>query len=193
MTFALVEVEALARKAARGAGQEWGMADEAAMAARWLCTAGLDGVGALARALTRPPDARCPLAEGAAMSDSVLDWAGAGRRIENVAVPVLLLPFAAMAAQRLGRPVTLRWDGTAAVTDGTRAAIAAPRDDLFSDAARVTVQVGGTLTAPLDLHPRARPTPQDWSKLLGLAQRSYAPDTERSRRTGAGAGLTDND
>ena len=53
MSFALIEVEATAKKAARGAGHSWGMAEEAARAARWLCAHGIDGVAGLARALAR--------------------------------------------------------------------------------------------------------------------------------------------
>lgn len=45
----LNEVEALARKAARGAGYEWGLADEAAAATRWLCAQGLDGCAVLSQ------------------------------------------------------------------------------------------------------------------------------------------------
>ncbi|HBM69159.1 MAG TPA: DUF3726 domain-containing protein, partial [Rhodobacteraceae bacterium] len=37
MSYSLNELQALARKAARGSGVPWGIAEEAAMAARYLC------------------------------------------------------------------------------------------------------------------------------------------------------------
>ena len=39
----LPEIQSLCFKAARGAGMEWGLAEEAAFAARWLAAAGLPG------------------------------------------------------------------------------------------------------------------------------------------------------
>ena len=70
MSFALNEVEATAKKATRGAGYPWGLAEEAAKATRWLCAQGLDGVAILAGALTRDGERYvCPITEGARLSD----------------------------------------------------------------------------------------------------------------------------
>ncbi len=41
--YALVEIETHCRKAARGAGYEWGEAEEMAKATRWLCANGVNG------------------------------------------------------------------------------------------------------------------------------------------------------
>ena len=214
MSFALIEVEATAKKAARGAGYAWGMAEEAAKATRWLCAQGIDGVAALAVVLVHvdgsdpgqrapgalPGDWRgldgeiCPLIAGAALSDSALDWADDGKRMQNVLAPVLLLPFAAMAARALGTAVTLDWAGAQAVTDGVRLDLRA--DDtpvLLETAAQVSVRRGGRLERPRATETRARPTDADWADLNRFAQRTYAPDTEESRLRGAGAGLSDND
>ena len=51
MSFSVGEVGALAVKAVRGAGQTWGVAEEAGWAVRWLARAALPGAAALARAL----------------------------------------------------------------------------------------------------------------------------------------------
>ena len=48
MNLSLNEVEATAKKATRGAGYPWGLAEEAGKAVRWLCGAGcgwLRGLG----------------------------------------------------------------------------------------------------------------------------------------------------
>ena len=214
MSFALIEVEATAKKAARGAGHSWGMAEEAARATRWLCAHGIDGVAGLARALARVDGsdprqhapvrlagdwsaragAMCPLMAGAALADSAAGWAETGKRIENVAVPVMLLPFAAMAARHLGAAVTLEWNGARAITDGQATSLeAAGNDDLLQTAAQVRVLVGGTPGSRLAQHSRAVPDARDWETLNRLAHRTYAPDTEASRLRGAGAGLSDND
>ena len=53
MSHSLNEIEALGKKAARGAGMPWGMAEEASKALRWLCAHGIDGMTHLARLLKR--------------------------------------------------------------------------------------------------------------------------------------------
>ncbi|RMH40079.1 MAG: DUF3726 domain-containing protein [Alphaproteobacteria bacterium] len=211
MTFSLGEVEAVARKAARGAGYSWGMAEEAGRAARWLCAAGLDGAGLLAEALAaadgtdpaelapralddwRGPSGRlCPLMAGAALSDAVAFWKETGVTMAGVTVPALVLPFAAMAARASGANVTVRWADVTAVTDG-RALSLCGAANLPTGPADVSVSAGGAMTAPLAARTRATPRAEDWAALNALAARTYAPATEESRMKGAGAGLTDND
>lgn len=214
MSFALNEVEAMARKAARGAGYSWGMAEEAGKAARWLCATGIDGVAVLTRVLAHAdgqdparmaPAAlhgdwraeaaeMCPLMAGAALSDSAFDWSGEGKRIENIVAPVMLLPFAAFAARQLATAVTVEWAGARAVTDGSGTSLELDDQGLLLDpAGLVSVRTGGRLEDPLPPRDRARPEAADWAILVRFAHRIYVPDTEESRLKGAGAGLTDND
>lgn len=40
MSFALNEIEATAKRATRGAGYDWGLAEDASKAVRWLCARG---------------------------------------------------------------------------------------------------------------------------------------------------------
>ncbi len=56
MRVSLNQIEQTARKAARGGGLPWGLADEAGKAVRWLHTYGLNGAAALARWLERRED-----------------------------------------------------------------------------------------------------------------------------------------
>lgn len=214
MSFALIEVEATAKKAARGAGYSWGMAEEAAKATRWLCANGIDGVGALAALLDLVAGADladmapstlgggweakggtiCPLTAGTTLSDAVTYWAEEGKRIESVVVPVMLLPFTAACARQLGTTVTMNLDGASAETDGFATSLTdGGHAGLFASADQVLVETGGQLGAPLPKRSRATPSDADWATLNYFAQKTHAPDTEDSRVRGAGAGLTDND
>lgn len=83
--LSLGELQALATKAARGAGLSWGLAQEAGWAVRWLEARGLPGAAALAEAL---PDGAPQIPIGAALSDGALAAAPA----EMVGHP-LLRPF----------------------------------------------------------------------------------------------------
>ncbi len=209
MNFSLNEMEATAKRAARGAGYGWGQAEEASKATRWLCQQGLDGAGTLAQFLqlelakspmTHHPGniegpwqaehTLCPLITGPLMSDVAHKLMANPIEMRNVASPALLLPFACNAARTLQTVVTVQINDIQAVTDGTH--LMAP-DRFPTTAEKVVVSLGGELSAPRKKYTRAHPAKQDWQLLNRLAHLTYAPATEESRRLGAGAGSLDND
>ena len=92
MSWSLGEVAALVLKAARGAGLDWGVAEELAWAVRWLSARGQPGAEAAAVLLAAGPG-QSSLALGMALADSGGPAAGAGWAA--VRAPLLLAPFAA--------------------------------------------------------------------------------------------------
>lgn len=209
MSFSLNEMEATAKRATRGAGYSWGQAEEASKAARWLCSQGMDGAGALARLLTlgltsdlaahRPrqvdgmwqgDDDLCPLSAGPLLSDCTYLLKTGPVEMRDVVSPVLLLPFAANAARVLKCWISIEIDGALAASDGAH--LAGP-DILPNTARRVTFSPGVAPVTPRKQHTRAQPAPGDWEILNRFAHCTYAPATEESRLLGAGAGLSDND
>lgn len=204
MTISLNEVEAVAKRASRGAGLEWGLAEEAGKATRWLCEQGLDGCAALAEMLSNnrsradfPEDGEwmgegplCPLFAGAVLSDRAVSLREGAIQLRQVASPAMLLPFVGLAARTLKHAVTLECDGIVAVTDGAVLSLSAPMPE---QAERVYIRLGGTIEAPRDGASRASPDAETWQALNAFAHRTYAPATEESRLLGAGAGLSDND
>jgi len=125
--YSLAEIEALSKRAARGAGLSWGLAEEAGKAVRWLHAHQQPGVSAL-NALLRSNDgmsfnelcpqlrdgtwaaaagALCPLIAGA----TVLDHASLDEQwpltLQQVRNPLLLVPFVARAAFLSGVPLVM--------------------------------------------------------------------------------------
>ena len=49
--YSLAEIDALSRKACRGAGYSWGLAEDAGKAVRWLTAYGLPGAETLSELL----------------------------------------------------------------------------------------------------------------------------------------------
>jgi len=212
------EIEALCAKAARGAGMAWGLAEEAGFAAAWLAARGVDGPRALADHLAwaegRPwqeicptvsPGAwkapgggvLCPVALGATLCDfctlpdAALDEDD-GLGVGPVSRPVMLLPFLAAMAERLGHAITLSWPGgrlVVATSGGMAGALPA---------------LAGLARAPLTLSRSADPAGaepvaprQDVSRdtidrLDALALKTTVPPSASSRAD-AGAGGSDND
>ena len=210
MTFSLNEVEATAKRAARGAGYSWGMAEEAGKAARWLCARDVDGCAALSGLLRQFHGAAeaewaphidrsqwqakggrlCPLLAGTAISDRARALETGEISLSGLVEPVLLLPFVASCARHLEMAISIRLPGATAETDGEELAIVGAFPAL---AESVDVSIGGKITARQTRRSRADPAPDTWQVLNRFAQRTFAPATEASRLTGAGAGLSDND
>jgi Protein of unknown function (DUF3726) len=207
MNLSLNEVEVTAKKAARGAGYSWGLAEEAGKATRWLCAQGLDGCGILASLLSATdgqdlsrmsPTATdkkwqaasghlCPLTAGASLSDHATQISQSGLDLSSVLSPLFLIPFAARLG---GRSIRVEWDGGSAVTDGENLSLSSTGTPNKS---AVTVRMTDQ-TVPVSVaHTRAEPRDQDWSALIQLTGRTYAPATEESRLLGAGSGLSDAD
>lgn len=209
MTYSLNEIEAHAKKAARGGGYDWGVAEETGKAVRWLASHGLPGAEVLAEHLSLqahdgPPQtldgdwfsatgALCPLTAGITLNDSADRLIAAqGQAMQNVAQPLLVVPFAAWAALHIKAQLTVVWDNVRATTNGYDLYIEGSEDDLNTsrtDALRCSVaQSDHALGAPAL---RGVVCEDVWAKLNTFAHRTYAPATEASRSLGAG--VSDND
>jgi len=217
MSWSLNEIEGLARKAARGAGLDWGLAEEAGKATRWLCAAGWPGADLLAGLLTRNQgvaydrirpistdgtwQARsgmlCPLAAGAALCDRAWDWAdGQSATLGPTAMPLLLVPYMAWSADRTGAILHLGFQGVSITRGHGETGVDVAEADALTCAAAASVALTPVKTvtgAPLRRAYRGEIGAEAARTLLDFAQKTYAPDTEQSRLSGAGAGLTDND
>ena len=213
LSLSLTEADALAQKAARGAGLGWGMAEEAGYAVRWLSAHGADGLGALLACLTTQRSAPklaqgqiagqgqgplCPLETGSVLLDSAEIENGplsGSLLLAPLCQPLLLLPFLAQAGGVLGQQLVLSYRGgrvalpTPAILPAVQQAFCGP----------FQLSLAGPLgpTAPLPIAPlpqgRATCDGPTLAALDALALKTTVPATEASRHSGAGAGTNDND
>jgi len=173
--LSLNEGEALAARAARGAGFSWGLADDVGRAARVLAGDGADWSASLLALLERAPrlvspGARegkplCPVRMAAYLNDAPIETSALALR--DVALPVWL--DALLRTQGLWRVET---DLRAATADATltRGASAAPPGARRAAISRCA-----------------------YDALNALAARLYVPESDRSRTRGAGGGRVDED
>ena len=208
------EIQAQCRKAARGAGLTWGLAEEAGMASRWLASFDLPGPRVLAELLRlnngkfyetlRPAkldgnwDAvggrLCPIIAGAMLSDIAAEMA-AGRSVElsAVAFPILLLPFLGLAARQHDVALELRCSGARVICLPSGISISGDVALLQTPDARYVVCGCAELAEPAH-KPSAQSRAVDvstWATLEDFAHRTYVPATQASR-AGAGTTLSDN-
>jgi len=216
LTYSLNEIDALCRKAARGAGYNWGHAEDAGKAARWLQSLGLPGAEILLNCLNegttpqtiltienanwRGDGPLCPLVTGASLSDHAATLASDTITLHDVRHPILLAPFAAAIAAQTHLATRLEWPGASVTIHGQDAQTDGDQTDgdqkalLATSAPQVTCRhvPAPTQTSARHQH-RALLTADIYNRLAAFAQRTYAPATEASRKAGAGAGLGDND
>ena len=216
--YTLSEIEALSRKAARGCGMDWGLADEAGKAARWLSSHGLPGAEVLARLLMRndgkpftilcpvelatgPWHGRseelCPLIAGASLVDrAALLIANQETSLARIAHPILTLPFVARAAALTRQSLQLSWPGVRidCLTDGI-VIDADPVSLLTEVVPGITVRTTPASARGAARAPSAASQPvasEALETLTRLAHRTLVPATEASR-AGAGASTRDAD
>ncbi|MFW8596431.1 DUF3726 domain-containing protein [Cribrihabitans neustonicus] len=210
MICSLNEIEALARKAARGAGMSWGLAEEAGKAARWLSGNGFPGPRLLAE-LLRQNDGKpysdlaprqldgtwrarrgplCPIIAGALICDRADELRnGAELLLGEVAVPLLLVPFASDASRSAGVTLALEWRGMSIILDGGTPGMYGEEAALLAaEAGSVTLtSAGERALASVRTNPDRHVTTETSRFLEQFALRTCAPATEASR-AGAGAG-----
>ncbi len=185
LDLSLNEVEVLAQKAARGAGLAWGVAEDTGRAAAWIA-ARIGPWAAELLALLHVQDSTLVLA--GLLADDFSD-----RHVARVNSPLWALPGLFCTTTRA---VAVRLDGTEMRCNPGEAPTATTVD--MPTASALTVTFAGTPLPdlPLKLQPRFRRSlvgAGEWEKLQALAYRTYVPATDHSRRSGAGAGLLDDE
>lgn len=214
--LSLNELDALVRKASRGSGLSWGLAEEAGKAARALGAAEPTMLEALAEILEAQHSGKLstsidadgsgwsvgvdrplnPLVLGAAISDQAFALSDAAMRVAGeVARPSLLLPFLVTACRLSKRSLLIRTDR--AVTSCSADGWAADATRLLGDGVRLLEIEAAESAAEAPRAPAATGAVSISEALRKrferLAHLTYVPSSERSRATGAGAGLNDND
>jgi hypothetical protein len=214
--FSLNETQAELRKAARGAGLHWGLADEVGRAARALAHASPDALSALADALEavesgshsteviaagaelRAPNNRplSPLVLGPALADRASLIRGTGVAVGSpVPYPSLLGSALTEIAERLGLQLVVRAGGEKVEVGSDLGALLAGLNELDTGNG---IFISASPASTLSVRARRPASPVQiaddlWRRFTRLAALTYVPDSDRSRLAGAGAGLNDND
>lgn len=215
MRYSLNEVESCAKRAGRGLGLSWGLAEEAGKATRWLVERGFAGVDFLAdymqtidgqAASARQPkilDGRwdcesgklCPIAAGASLNDHAM-LVSRGQAIQFGAIhfPLLLVPFASGTAKRCRKSIELSGQGFLfrSAPDGEVVELSFSQD-AYRGIEALKCKAISDVTDVVHRSPSVQVDPKSWQVLEKIGHRCYAPNTEESRNSGAGAGLLDNE
>lgn len=170
---ALNEIAGLVQKAARGAGFPVGQAEDLGRVAVFLAGTG-GSVAPVTAALLEP------------VSEVDVSWHD--ESIEVIQGPAALIGPIVCDAFAMGF-------SSAVLADTAHAALVGA---FLAQSGVAPEWAGNTVTASDNtiLKPACKPVAiprDDWQIWQDLAAKTYVPETENSRRAGAGAGLTDND
>ena len=207
--LSLSELDAAGRKAARGAGYAWGLAEEAGRAARDLAASGADGALALLRVLgaidaeggagpaahAPVPGADawratgetwlCPISTGASLSDRAHRFAvGESVTLERVLVPALVVPVVERGSRALGHRV----ESFRVRPGGTGHSV--PPDEIGPLTIRVRFAPPSDVSCAPRIAPvqgRCRTRRSTLRALEALAHRTYVPASDASRADAGGA------
>lgn len=219
--YSLNETASRARLAAKGAGYDWGLADEVYRSVFWLIRYNLPAPLMLNKLLSHYQTSAdveqsmpsiieltykargswlCPILLGCAMTDHIDNInADAKVYIYELKCPLLLLPFIAEIAIKLDRVVVVNIDAHLMATDGKQVQFSS------AEVSQLDHVKNGQLTfvsraefnfdvaEALPMHSRVNIDSATWDALDAFARNTYAPATDASRNLGAGAGTSDND
>ena len=195
--YSLTEIEAQSRKAARGAGYEWGEADDLSKGVRWLCANGHNGMQILLDLLhdidgrtkeCRPTPALfngeyqaevCGLSLGCTLSDRGADVLDGITINANILCPMIALAI-------LGN--SLHDTAMHVVTDHGTAVIcisSAEFDGSFDTTQAMRFEKVA-LPVKLKREKMVHIETGLWAAVNVFAHRTYVPATEESRLKGAG-------
>jgi hypothetical protein len=217
MMHSLNEIELLVRKATRGCGLPWGVADEAGKAIRWLHALGLDGISALASVLESydhqnlidlspqhldgvwqaPAGVLSPLMVGASLCDCMDTFLLQQVKTTRIAHPVLVAGFLGQTALDEDRSVRISWAGVQLELHRNELAITGNHEHLglsiCEELACRRAPISNEASSIAPLIGSVSVNEGNWEILEEYAHHTYVPATEASRLAGAGAGLNDND
>ena len=128
----------------------------------------------------------CPIYSGVAFLDRC-------RQLEtlqsikfyNVSYPLLILPFISRASELLGKKILVRYNNTSFLLNFDKSIFSKNID-------KQAIPLANEINIEF-LENKNSFSEQDWKELYKLSEETFVEESESSKSTAAGAGLTDND
>ena len=200
----LSEIDTTSKRAARGAGFSWGIAEEVGKNMRLLELFGLPGIKNLNQFLKDYKEKQfqkvtlisdtnnankypfCPIILGVNFIDQVnlLDKK-INIQISNVAFPLLFLPFVSRASEMIGKRIFLKIEEKEFLLNLNQS--------IYSNYLKNEIlEVCNTINISFIENSNSF-NENEWKELYKLSEDTFVEETESSKIGAAGAGLTDND
>ena len=197
------EIETISKRASRGAGFSWGVSEEIGKSIRLMEMFGLPGILYLKSYLNQIENHNyqkitiisadnisnnipyCPISVGLNFMDQVHNLEKIDKiNFSNLAYPLLIVPFLSRSSEIIGKKILLNLENFKFLFNYNQS-IFSNFDNSFIEK---TTKFFISFNQNEDSFDK-----MTWDTLYKISQKTFVDETESSKNTSAGAGLTDND
>ena len=198
------EIETTTKRASKAAGFSWGVAEEIGKSIRSLELFGLPGIINLNQYLKKIKKKHptkitkiekenktddkelCPIYSGVAFLDRCLELEKLKSiKFYNVSYPLLMIPFISRASEMMSKKILVQFDKSSFLLNFDKS--------IFSKDIEKQAQSIAKVVNIEFMENKNSFSKQDWRELYKLSEETFVDESDSLKKTGAGAGLTDND
>ena len=200
----LSEIDTVSKRASRAIGFSWGISEEVGKNMRMLEAFGLPGLKNLNDYYKSKKNEKfknlkiisqknklndikfCPIISGVSFLDQIKTLEILGEVIfEKIAYPILFLPFVSRASEIIGKRILLRLDDKEFLLNLNNNIYSNFfKNDILKLANDISIKFVENSDSFLE---------SEWHELYKLSENTFVEENESLKKSGAGAGLTDND
>jgi len=200
----LSEIDTVSKRATRAAGFDWGIAEEVGKNIRMLEMLGIAGIKNLnhyykikikknfekINLIDKENKSKkfeyCPIIAGVSFLDQVRSLENLSEiKFENIAFPILFLPFVSRASEIVGRKILLTIDN--------RTFLLNYNTSIYSNSLNEGITTIGNTVVVKFLKNLDSFAENEWKELYALSEETFVEENDSLKQGAAGAGLTDND
>ena len=198
------EIETTTKRASKAAGFSWGVAEEIGKSIRSLELFGLPGIISLnqyLKMIKKKHSSRitriekenkntdrefCPIYSGVAFLDRCLELEKLkSLKFYNVNYPLLMLSFISRASESMSKRIFVQFDNSSFLLNFDKS--------IYSKNFEKQTQSQAKVVNIEFIENKNSFSEQDWKELYKLSEETFVDESDTSKKTAAGAGLTDND
>jgi hypothetical protein len=200
----LSEIDTVSKRASRAIGFSWGISEEVGKNMRMLEVFGLPGLKNLNDYYKSKKNEKfanlkiisqknkfndiklCPIITGISFLDQVRTLENLGEVIfKKIAYPILFLPFVSRASEIIGKRILLKFDNKEFLLNLNNNIYSNFfKNNILKFADDVSIKFVENSDSFLE---------NEWNELYKLSENTFVEENESLKKSGAGAGLTDND
>ena len=200
----LSEIDTVSKRASRAAGFDWGIAEEVGKNTRTLEMLGISGIKNLnyyfkirssknfenIKLLTKENKKTqleyCPIIAGVNFLDQVRSLENLNEiKFQNIAFPILFLPFISRASEIVGKKILLKIDNREFLLNYNKS--------IYSNFLKDEIITIGNIIVIKFLDNIDSFKENEWKELYKLSENTFVEENDSLKQGAAGAGLNDND
>ena len=197
------EIDTVVKRATKGVGFNWGVAEEVGKNIKLLEMFGLPGLKNLNDYFNSLKSKKfqnltfisnhnqskipyCPIISGISFLDQVNELKELiNIKIENMSYPILFLPFLSRASEVIGKKISFKFDENIFLFNFNQ--------NIYSNYFSNKILENAKLTEINFIENNNTFSQEEWDNLYKLSTNTFVEESDEHKKSAAGAGLTDND